>query len=68
LNALEQPKGIYKGQRWMIVGFDKCSIKKEYIISKIYKENNRYFVVCKDGKIYLIVKFSLKNFILNMIR
>jgi hypothetical protein len=52
----------------MIVGFDKCSIKKEYIISKIYKENNRYFIVCKDGKIYLIVKFSLKNFILNMIR
>jgi methionyl-tRNA formyltransferase len=67
LNALEQPKGIYKGQRWIIVGFDKCSIKKEYIISKIYKENNRYFVVCKDGKIYLKVKFSLKNFILILI-
>lgn len=67
LNALEQPKGIYKGQRWTIEEFEKCDVSS-YEISKIYKEKNKYFIVCNDGKIFLNLKFSLKNFVLNIIR
>ncbi len=67
LNALEQPKGRYKGQRWIVEEFEKCDVSS-YEISKIYKANNNYFVVCKDGKIFLSLKFSLKNLVLNILR
>jgi len=67
LNALEQPKGIYRGQRWTIEDFEKCDAGS-YEVSKIYKVNNKYFVACKDGKIFFSLKFSLKNFVLNVMR
>lgn len=67
LNALEQPNGIYKGQRWTIEEFEKCDVSS-YEVSKIYKESNKYFVACNDGKIFLSLKFSLKHFVLNIIR
>lgn len=67
LNALEQPKGLYKGQRWTIDEFKKCDTGK-YLSSKIYKENGQYFIACKDGIIYLSLNFSLKNFTLNILR
>jgi methionyl-tRNA formyltransferase len=67
LNAVEQPKGFYKGQRWTIENFEVCEMRN-YELSKIYKENGIYFIVSKDGKIFLSLKFSLKNFVLNMIR
>lgn len=63
LNALDQPKGLYKGQRWLVEDFEKCDVSS-YEVSKIYK----YFVACKDGKIFLSLKFSLKIFVLNIIR
>jgi methionyl-tRNA formyltransferase len=66
LNALEQPKGFYKSQRWNINELEKCDTCS-YAISQIYKENGRYFVACKDGKIFLSLKFSLKNFVLNIV-
>lgn len=67
LNAVEQPKGLNKGQRWLINNFEICDTN-EYKISKIYKENGVNFIACKDGKIYINLKFNLKNFVLNMIR
>lgn len=67
LNALEKPSGIYRDQRWIIEDFEKCCTKN-YEVSKIHKENNTHFVACKDGKIYLSLKFSLKNFVLAMVR
>jgi methionyl-tRNA formyltransferase len=67
LNAIEQPKGIYKGQRWCIQEFKRCNTS-QYEISKIYKEKHSYFVVSKDGKIFLKLKFNIKKFILNLIR
>jgi len=67
LNALEQPKGFYKGQRWSIEDFEKCDTNS-YVISKIYKENSKYFVVCRAGKIFLSLKFSFKNLVLNIVR
>lgn len=66
LNATEQPKGIYKSQRWQIKNYEKCDTSS-YEISKIYKENNIYFIACNDGKIYLDLKFNFKNFILYLL-
>ncbi|UPT77638.1 hypothetical protein MN086_00475 [Sulfurovum sp. XGS-02] len=67
LNALEQPQGVYKGQRWIIENFQKCQMDS-YQVSKVYNENGKYFVACKDGKIFLAVNFNIKNFILNLVR
>ena len=66
LNAIEQPKGIYKGQRWIVENYKKCDMLK-YKVSKVYKENGKYFVACKDGKIYLSIKFNFKIFFKNLI-
>lgn len=66
LNAIAQPMGIYRGQRWIVESFQRYDMAK-YEVSKIYKEKNRYFVACKDGKIFLNLRFSLKNFILKII-
>jgi len=67
LNALEQPKGFYKGQRWLVEEFKKCDTSK-YAPSEIYKENGQYFIACRDGKIFLSLKFNLKNFVLSVLR
>lgn len=52
LNTIEQSKGIYKGQGWRILNYKKQKMKKMQV-SKIYKEQNKYFIACKDGKIYI---------------
>lgn len=66
LNAFDQPSGFYKGQRWTILGFEKCDTKN-FSISKIYKEKHKTFIACKDGKIFLTVKFDFKKAVLNLI-
>lgn len=66
LNAFEQPAGVYKGQRWIILDFEKCKMIG-YVIGKVYKEKSKYFVVCSDGKIYLNVCFSLKKMIISLL-
>lgn len=63
LNALKQPTGFYKGQRWIICEFENIIIDN-YQYGRIYKENGRWFVACKGGKIFLELKFNLKNGIL----
>lgn len=63
LNAFEQPKGMYSGQRWSIDEFEKCDTS-EYRVANVVKKDNRYFLVCRDGKIFLSVKFNLKRFII----
>ena len=65
LNAFEQPSGINKGQRWIINEYEICDVSS-YKVSKVYKEKNKYFVVCNEGKIYLTIKFGIKKFILNL--
>jgi len=67
LNAYEQPKGIYKGQRWEVCNYEKIN-NYNYELGKVYKENNKNFLVCKSGKIFLDIKFSFKKLIMNMIR
>lgn len=67
LNAFEQPSGFFKGQRWVVNEYEKCNIDG-YEVSKVYKEKGKYFVICKEGKIYLTIKFGIKKFILNLFK
>ena len=62
LNALDQPKGIFKGQRWTILEYEKGSFEN-FMVGKIYKSKNKYFLVCKNGIIHLNTTFSLRNLI-----
>jgi len=67
-NCIEQPKGLYKGRRWLIGEFEKCNMQNTYQVGNIYKERSQYFVACRDGKILLSIKFGVKNFIFNFFR
>lgn len=63
LNALEQPRGIMKGQRWSIGNYEVITNKQEYEISKIYREKGHYFITCKGYKINLSIDFRISRFI-----
>lgn len=68
LNAFEQPKGLYKGMRWSVEGFDKCDMSG-YGAGRVYRQNRKlFFVACKEGKIYLSVKFNVKQHLINFLR
>jgi methionyl-tRNA formyltransferase len=62
LDAIEQPGGIYKGQRWNIEEYVRCDMTR-YSPSRIYRRKGRYFVACRDGKIFLSKRISLKQFL-----
>jgi methionyl-tRNA formyltransferase len=66
LNALDQPKGFYRGQRWIIKEYENSSFNK-YKPGGIYKSKNKYFLVCKNGIIHLEIRFSLRNLIFNFL-
>ncbi|UTC61611.1 methionyl-tRNA formyltransferase [Treponema sp. OMZ 787] len=68
LNALDPPKGMYAGSRWIIDDYIKTSVTEKYVLGKIYKNKKTYFVVCKDGIINIHVNFNLKYFIKFLIR
>ena len=65
LNAIEQPDGKYKGQRWEILEYRKLDTSS-YKISNVYKEKGKIFIVCNDGVIFLNVKFKIKSYIYNL--
>lgn len=67
LNALEQPKGLLFGQRWIINKYELITSQK-YKPGKIYNYKNKYFLACKNGIIHLDVKFSLRNLIFNFLK
>ncbi len=50
------------GFRIKILDKEKCNISG-YKLGDLYKENSRYFFVCKDGKIYVDIRLSTANFL-----
>jgi methionyl-tRNA formyltransferase len=51
---------IDKCYLWKIDNYEKENMKG-YIVGRLYRENNSYFISCKDGKIHLSLKgFKLK--------
>lgn len=67
LNAIPQPNGVYSGQHWDIEEYESCNMY-DCKPGRIYRDGNRTFVACRDGKIYLKAKFNLKRFLLNFVR
>lgn len=67
LNALDQPTGLLKGQRWIIEEFEKQTSQKRPPAT-IYKDNGKQYVACKDGRIKISIRFSLKRMILNLLK
>jgi len=67
LNALPQPSGFWKYQRWIIEGFDK---QPDQITrpGEIAKQNGRFYVACRDGRIELTLKFSATNLIMSLLK
>lgn len=53
------------GQSWDIEEYESCDMYG-YKPGKIYKAGNQNFVACRDGKIYLKIKFNLKQYLLNL--
>ncbi|MGR2882809.1 formyltransferase family protein [Vibrio vulnificus] len=62
LNAIEQPTGLKKGQRWSIGKFIEVDTS-DYEVSKVTKINGYDVLICRNGLIYLSVDFSFKSFI-----
>jgi len=67
LNALPQPKGFFRGQRWVIENLEMCE-SNNATLGEIYNENGKYYVAVKNGRIYLSLFFNLKAFVLSFLR
>ena len=67
LDALEQPRGFYKGQRWSIKGYKVLGVQARPL-EFIYKHGKDYAVATKDGYIELTLNFSIKRLFLAIIK
>lgn len=63
LNAIFEPKGIYSGTRWNIGEYQKNKIQSNWDVGKIYKQSGKYFIVCREGVIYINATINLKALI-----
>ena len=63
LNAISEPKGIYMGTRWNIGDFIKVKNEDNWELGKIYRNKNKYFIVCKEGIIHLNCNINIKSLI-----
>lgn len=61
LDAISQPTGIYKGQRWCVEEFTFGNTQ-EFKVGAVYKRDGRYLLACRDGVIRLSLSFSIKLF------
>lgn len=63
LNCIDQPRGIFTGQRWEVLGFErKVHPVKLDDLGKIGKDVVGHYVRCRDGIIRLYVRFSLAGY------
>lgn len=66
LNAFEQPKGLYKAQRWLVGDFEKQS--NNHKAGSLVKYQGKYALAVPEGYIYLSKSFSVKKAILAMLK
>ncbi len=67
LNAVEQPKGIFKGQRWLVGKYERKENTEKPGTLTHFK--GKKAVVTPEGYIFIDIKFSLKKsllFVLNL--
>ncbi|MBA6222884.1 methionyl-tRNA formyltransferase [Colwellia sp. MB02u-18] len=67
LNAIKQPRGLFKGQRWVIGSYEKCDMDGT-VPGKIYHNKKQKYVAAKNGKITLTVSFNIKKLILSLVK
>jgi len=63
LNAVDQPSGIYSGQRWQILDYEKRSDKDSRLLGGISKDDQGYFIECWDGVIRIRKTFNFRVFL-----
>lgn len=61
---LQPPWGASMGICWYIGGWEKN--KEKNLSGTIYKEKGKIYVACKDGRIRLHMRFSLRKFLRNL--
>ena len=66
LNAVEQPKGICRGQRWVVGEYEKSV--NQYLAGSIVKYNGKTAISVPEGYIFLSISFSLKKSVLNILK
>lgn len=69
LNCIRQPRGLYRGQRWIVADYHK--IESKYLscdAGSVLKDSEGYFVYCLDGKIRLQRTISVKGLLRSLYR
>ncbi len=61
-NPIEQPKGIYKGQRWKVLNYNKSIVNTDNV-GKVVRDGAFYCLITKNGQIFLKPSFSLTRLI-----
>ena len=70
LNALQFPvefSRLYSGHRWVVGEMQNCNMAN-FTPAQIYKEKGKYFVACRDGKIFLSVELKIIKMILGILK
>jgi methionyl-tRNA formyltransferase len=60
-NPIEQPKGIFTGQRWKVLHFEKVKIDNKP--GQVIISGKEYFLTTKEGKVFLKPTFTIANFL-----
>ena len=68
LNAIEQPSGLHRGQRWSVGGFELVKPPSAVELGSIYRDGRRRYVACKGGRIEISVRFSLRKMFLGLLK
>ena len=67
LNALPQPTGVFRGQRWLIDDYERCSRNSD-MPGNIYRVGRRRYVAASNGRIFLSLDFRIKRMILGFFK
>ncbi len=69
LNCIDQPFGIYTGQRWIVKDFSKKSaIFDQRELGQVKKDEEGFYVQCRDGIIRLDVNFCFTCFVISVVK
>jgi methionyl-tRNA formyltransferase len=66
MDCIDQPRGIYSGQRWIVDHFEKTKTRKleqPVLASKPRRDAKGYYVQCRDGIIRIHVGFRAHLFL-----
>ena len=60
LNAIEQPSGIYKWQRWVIGNFNKFDCENT-LAGTVMTKGKKKYIVTRDGNICVYISYNFKR-------